>query len=162
MSCFHNSMFSFYPSMENIKRREGNLSNLENEMDPFLLKRKTFLSWWITKMVDTCQIFLAVKQALTFRNFTHRQTDKQIYCQLLTFLVEYRAMQEFAGIFRDTQGQSVECLVMQGIHWNTGEYRRIQENTGEYRGIKGIIVKLSGKCIYKRKGRDSRQQVQVH
>ena len=68
-------MFSFYPSMENIKRREGNLSNLENEMDPFLLKRKTFLSWWITKMVDTFQIFLAAKQALVI-SLTDRQTDR--------------------------------------------------------------------------------------
>ena len=66
-------------------------------------------------------IFLAAKQALTFRNLTHS----------LTFLVEYRVIQEYAGTFRDPQGQSGECLVMQGIQGNKGEYRGIQGNTGE-------------------------------
>ena len=49
--------------------------------------------------------------------------------------MEYSAIQEYAGTFGDTQGQSGECVVMQGIQGNTGEYRRIQGNTGENRGI---------------------------
>jgi hypothetical protein len=43
--------------------------------------------------------------------------------------VEYKAMQEYAGTFK-TQGQSGECLFMQGIQGNTGEYREIHENKG--------------------------------
>jgi hypothetical protein len=52
--------------------------------------------------------------------------------------VEYSAIQEYAGTFGDTQGQSGECLVMQGIQGNTGEYKGIQEITGEYRRINRI------------------------
>ena len=40
-------------------------------------------------------------------------------------------MQEYAGTFRDSQGQLGECLFMQGIQGNTEEYRGIQGNIGE-------------------------------
>jgi hypothetical protein len=49
--------------------------------------------------------------------------------------VEFRAIQEYAGTFRDTQGQSRKYLVMLGIQGITG-----QENSGEYSGIQWNTV----------------------
>jgi hypothetical protein len=55
--------------------------------------------------------------------------------------VEYRAMQEYTGTFRDTREHSGECLFMQVVQGNTGEYRGIQGNTGEYRANTGCIIR---------------------
>ena len=57
-------------------------------------------------------------------------------------------MQEYAGTFRDSQGQLGACLFMQGIQGNTEEYRVKQSKTGEYRRIKGNLIKLSGQYVY--------------
>ena len=38
---------------------------------------------------------------------------------------------------------------MQGIHWNSGEYRGIQENIGEYNMIWGNTVRCEKKCVDK-------------
>ena len=53
--------------------------------------------------------------------------------------MEYRAIQEYAGIFRDNQGNVWPCREYWEIQENTGEYRGIKENTGEYSRIKGNI-----------------------
>ena len=65
----------------------------------------------------------------TFRNLTHLLTDTPLAFNLSSVI------QIHTGICRNIRRQSGECLFMQGMQENTGEYRGIQGNTGEYRGI---------------------------
>jgi hypothetical protein len=51
--------------------------------------------------------------------------------------VKYRAIQEYAGTFRDNQGNVWLCREYRGIQKNTGEYRGIQENNREYSEMRG-------------------------
>ena len=68
--------------------------------------------------------FLAAKQALTFRNFTHSLTD------ILLALNLYSGIQSHARICRNIQGHSGTIREMFGHAGNTGEYRGIHGNTG--------------------------------